>query len=217
MTANGKTLWDQTFVFYNYFLFALLPSAATKPHTLGLKLATPSGSSQQCSNQEIKSNQMLMQLMQTQSAGAKFLSDYYSQLFSGKMPSESSPSVQAGSKMKKKKNHTKATSNMSKWNKTNKRSQEPERHYANVKNLGQNTAPNIHKFWKTEAQVITTVRKRHFPEEGHSSAVLLGPQTVWAKVHADICGKHQVCTVSQCRSETAEAARLSRPEKKNKK
>lgn len=45
---------------------------------------------------------MLRQLMQTQSAGAKFLSDYYSQLFSGKMPSESSPSVQAGSKMKKK-------------------------------------------------------------------------------------------------------------------
>lgn len=140
-----------------------------------------------------------MQLIQTLSAGVKFRSDYRSQLFSGKMPSESSPSVRAGSKMRKKKkkdNHTKATSNVSKWNKTNKRSQEPERHYGNVENPGQHTAPKHSQILEDRGTSYHNSAEETLPREGRGSAFLLGPQTVWAKVHADIWAKHQVCTVS---------------------
>lgn len=97
--------------------------------------------------------------------------------------------------------------------KQNKRSQEPERHYGNLKNLGQNTAPNIHKFWKTEAQVITTVWKRHFSERVKGQPFCSVPQTVLAKVHADIWSEGRASR--QDGSETAEAAAgLTRPERR---
>lgn len=49
--------------------------------------------------------------------------------------------------------------------KTNRCSQKPERHYENLKNLGRNTAPNIHKFCEIKGEVIIRVRKRRLLEK----------------------------------------------------
>lgn len=83
-------------------------------------------------------------------------------------------------------------------NQTNGCSQQPERHYGNVENLGQNTAPNIHKFWKTEEFVINREWGRNASWRRSQVSFPARPevsQSVWAKVHADIWSTSQVWTV----------------------